>query len=93
MLAWAEQIRDQVGEFMQVKRRWLKAYEVLEDIMLATQEFASAQERNIFKYQFVMNFVARSREQRPLYALEQLNFVSNNQEFVETKVLPVLQRR
>ena len=50
---------DQIKDFSKSKRKWLKAFEVLSDIVRSTVEIFDKKERTIFNYQFLLNFLSK----------------------------------
>lgn len=55
-----DEILNEVKDFSKVKRTWHKAYELLEAIIMCTQDLPTQKERNIFRYQFLLNFLTKS---------------------------------
>ncbi|CDW86884.1 UNKNOWN [Stylonychia lemnae] len=88
------EIVNQTQSFSKSKRKWLKAYEVIQDLVESIQDFTSNKERNIFKYQFLMNFLTKgNQEQRIGFLKQQLDFISNHKEYVTNNLIKVLQGR
>lgn len=50
---------DQIKAFSKNKRKWIKAFEMLRDIVLATEDIRDKKERAIFDYQFLLNFLSK----------------------------------
>eukprot|EP00347_Sterkiella_histriomuscorum_P003546 403363877 len=88
-----DQAMDQTKSFCLMKRKWLKAYSFLENIVRNLWEKQeggdskiSNKDKNIFNYQFMLNFLTKTQEER-------LKFLQSNFELVgkyETYVLEIL---
>lgn len=80
---------DQIKQYMQMRRKWLKAYELLEFVMLKASG-AQGKEQDIFRYQFLLNYLNQKPQKRMEYIMEQLTFVDNFQEFLLQTIIPEL---
>jgi hypothetical protein len=88
------EVQRQTMQYIKQKRKWLKAYEVLEDIVMEAKEIATKKEENIFKYQFLLNFLTQpTSEERVRFILETLQLIPNYREFFELRLVAVLERR
>lgn len=66
----------------------------MKKIMLLTQEeMLSSKEKVIYKYQFVINFVAKTKEEIMNFIESQLQMISNCREFIIDKLIPLLRDR
>ncbi len=65
-----DEIIKEIKEFSKMKRTWHKAYELLEAIIMCTHDLKSQKERNIFKYQFLLNFLTKSPTEKMNYILD-----------------------
>lgn len=53
---------NEIRTFSKAKRHWLKAYEILEDIVLSNQDCQNDKEKNIFRYQFLLNYLSKKKD-------------------------------
>jgi hypothetical protein len=84
-------IRDQIKEFSKKKRKWLKAFEILECIVLKIDFDGGKKEYKIAKYQFLLNFLSKkSNEELNRFIDEQFRFIPNVSEFIRDTVIPLL---
>ena len=73
----AEEIFDQVFDYSKKKKTWLKAFEILQEILVMKDEFNSEQEKNIYKFQLIINYLNQIDSQSKLkYILDQLRIVT-----------------
>ena len=61
---FTKSILDEIRHFSKQKRIWKKAYEILETIVISTQDIQTSKENNIFTYQFLINFLTVKNDQK-----------------------------
>lgn len=91
----AEDIFDQVLEYSRKKKTWLKAFEILQEILVMKDEFNSEQEKNIYKFQLIINYLNQTSSQTKFqYILDQLRIVTVNvEDYVSKRIPQLLERR
>lgn len=64
-------------DYSKKKKTWLKAFEILQEILVMKDEFNSEQEKNIYKFQLIINYLNQIDSQSKLkYILDQLRIVT-----------------
>lgn len=58
------ELKKEAKQFIRKKRKWLKALEVMRDLIKLTKDYATTTEEKIFEYQSVLNMLQKG-EQRP----------------------------
>ena len=44
-------------EYSRKKKVWLKAFEILQEVLVLKEEFNNEQEKNIYKFQLIINYL------------------------------------
>lgn len=87
-------ITGNVRSFCKQKRVWIKAVNVLIELMLLQKEDVSPKERDIFKYEFTINFMSkRNLNDAFRYVEEKLGLIGHYETFIKQQVLPCLERK
>ena len=93
-MGFVEELVGEVREFSKAKRKWFKAYEVMEEIVLMAQELGHNNEKYIYRYQFLLNFLSKKApEDRVRYLEQQLQMVRSYSHFIHNQVIPLLTQR
>jgi hypothetical protein len=61
-----------------MRRTWFKAYEILESILNLIEE-RYGKEKDIFKYQFLLNYLNLKSTERFQFIMHHLAFISNHE--------------
>lgn len=87
-------ITGNVRSFCKQKRVWIKAVNVLIELMLLRLEDISPKERDIFKYEFTINFMSkRNLDEAFRYVKDKLGLIGHYETFIKQQVLPCLERK
>jgi hypothetical protein len=81
--------------FCKSKRVWLKAFKILEEIVLLATESEentlTIKERNIFRYQFVLNYMSKKPEELLNFVESNMQFITHYATFIQSKLVPLLE--
>ena len=87
-------ITSSVRSFCKQKRVWIKAVNVLIELVLLRLEDITPKERDIFKYEFTINFMSkRTLDEAFRYVKESLGLIAHYENFIKHQVLPCLERK
>lgn len=58
-----------MDDFIKRKRLWFKAFEVLIEILLIREEWSSVKDRDIYKFQLIINYLNKPANDKVPYIL------------------------
>ena len=56
-------------------------------------DFMNKREKNIFKYELILNFLSKRPDQKLQFVYTYLKLIGNYEEFIKSKLLPHLQKK
>lgn len=87
----ASEVFDQVLDYSGKKKIWMKAFEILQEILVMKDEFNTEQEKSIYKFQLIINYLNQTDNRKKLqYITNQLRIVNVEKKSLVTVWIPQL---
>lgn len=77
MAAHVAVIYDSIVQYSNSRKQWFKAFDLVLDIVIATKNLGS-REKDIYKTQFVLNYLNRKENQKYSYVKEESKLILNH---------------